>query len=39
VHRVLGHLGALVLSRVLRIFIAAIGVSFLTSGIRELVHL
>jgi multiple antibiotic resistance protein len=39
VHRVLGHLGALVLSRVLQIFIAAIGVSFLTSGIRELFHL
>lgn len=38
VQKVVGHLGALVLSRVLQIFIAAIGVSFLMSGIRELFH-
>jgi multiple antibiotic resistance protein len=37
IHRLLGRFGALALSRVLQIFIAAIGVKFLVSGIREVV--
>jgi multiple antibiotic resistance protein len=35
-HRLIGRFGALALSRILQIFIAAIGVHFLTSGIKEL---
>jgi multiple antibiotic resistance protein len=34
-HRIIGRLGSLAMSRILQIFIAAIGAHFLTSGIKE----
>jgi len=37
IYRLLGRFGALALSRILQIFIAAIGVRFLLAGIREVV--
>ncbi|HPX61239.1 MAG TPA: MarC family protein [Deltaproteobacteria bacterium] len=35
--KLIGHIGSLVMSRILQIFIAAIGVHFLMSGIRALI--
>ena len=38
-NRLLGRIGSLALSRILQIFICAIGAHFLTSGIKEIFHL
>jgi multiple antibiotic resistance protein len=37
--RLLGRIGSLALSRILQVFICAIGAHFLTSGIKEIFHL